>query len=128
MTNPDKAEVDRFILDHIDSVPHLEALLLLYRQNPEHWTADGVAKRLWIDTEDARSILQDLARDHLIALVGNEPEQYQYDAELSTDRLIQAVADAYRKETIRISTMVHAKASSAVRAFARAFRFKKEQE
>jgi hypothetical protein len=36
--NPDettKKEVDQFILDEIDSVPHLEALLLLWNTRPK---------------------------------------------------------------------------------------------
>jgi hypothetical protein len=35
---------------------------------------------------------------------------------------------AYRRDLVRISTMIHAKASSAVREFARAFRLKKERD
>lgn len=124
---PDELEVNRFILDHIDSVPHLEALLLLWKQNSGRWTAEDIAKRLWIQVEEARNILQDLVREHLIAAVAGEREGYEYRAEPHRDRLLQAVADAYREEMIRISTMIHAKPSSAVRAFARAFRFTKEE-
>jgi hypothetical protein len=124
----ERVEVDRFILDHIDSVPHLEALLLLWQGDLDHWTVEVVAKRLWIDVGHARSILQDLVRDHLIVSAATETGQYRYSPEPKTDRLLRAVADTYRNEMIRISTMIHAKPSSAVRAFARAFRFAKEQE
>jgi predicted ArsR family transcriptional regulator len=123
---PERTEVDRFILEHIESVPHLEGLLLLWRERPKPWTAEDVSKRLWIDREDAKKILEDLVREHLV--IACEEEQYRYQAEPNNDRLIQAVADTYRAEIIRISTMIHAKPSSAVRAFARAFRFTKEQE
>jgi predicted ArsR family transcriptional regulator len=123
-----RAEVDRFILDHIDSVPHLEALLLLWRQRSAQWTVEEIRKRLWIKSEEARRILQDLVRDHLISFVTGEPERYIYRPAPDTDLLLGAVADAYRKEMIRISNMIHAKPSSAVRAFAQAFRFTKEQE
>ncbi len=125
---PDRAEVDRFILDHIDSVPHLEGLLLLWRDGSKPWTAEHVSKRLWIGCEDARSLLQDLVRERLVIVIAGEEEQYRYQSEPSNDRLIQAVADSYRADIIRISTMIHGKPSSAVRAFARAFRFTKEQE
>ena len=124
----DRAEVDRFILEYIDSVPHLEALLLLWQQNSEPWTVEDIAKRLWIEPEDARGILQDLEREHFLTLVAGEAEQYRYRTEPNTDRLLQALSDAYREEMIRISRMIHAKPSAAVRAFARAFRFRKEQE
>jgi transcription initiation factor IIE alpha subunit len=124
----ERAEVDHFILDHIDSVPHLEALLLLWRQRSVQWTAEEIEKRLWIKSEDARRILQDLVREHLISFMAGEPECYIYRPGPDTDLLLGAVADAYRTEMIRISNMIHAKPSSAVRAFAQAFRFIKEQE
>jgi hypothetical protein len=125
---PDQLEVDRFILDHFDSVPHLEALLLLWQGDLDQWTVEIIAKRLWIDVAHARSILQDLVRDHFIVLVTSKTEQYRYSSELKADRLLRAAADAYRGEMVRISAMIHAKPSSAVRAITRAFLFAKEQE
>lgn len=125
---PSRAEVDRFILTSIDSVPHLEALLLLWQNPSEQWTVEDVAKRLWIDREDTRSILNDLARNRFLSVIVGELEQYRYRSDSGNDRILRGVADIYRQEMIRISTMIHAKPSSAVRAFARAFRFTKEQE
>jgi hypothetical protein len=123
---PSRADVDRFILTNIDSVPHLEALLLLWQNPSEHWTIEGVAQRLWIDCEDTRNILNDLARNQFLNVIVGELERYTYRADPGNDRILRGVADIYRQEMIRISTMIHAKPSSAVRAFARAFRFTKE--
>ena len=122
-----KANVDRFIMNRIDTVPHLEALLLLWRERPQSWAPESVAKRLWVKPEVARDILQDLARDQLLA-VSPQPGQYVYSSDPETDLLLSALNDTYRQEMIRISNMIHSKASSAVREFARAFRIKKEQE
>ena len=124
---PSRAEVDRFILAAIDSVPHLEALLLLW-QNPEPWTLDGVSKRLWIDPEATAVILDGLTRKQFLTIIAGEPDQYVFRADPGNDRILQGVAEIYRHETVRISTMIHAKPSSAVRAFAQAFRFKKDKE
>jgi predicted ArsR family transcriptional regulator len=125
---PSRAEVDRFIIDTIDSVPHLEALLLLWQNQSQNWSVEGVAKRLWIDPDDTRRILQDLTRNQFLSLAAGEPEKYSYRPDAGNDRILRGVADIYRQEMIRISRMIHAKPSSAVRAFARAFRFTKEQE
>ncbi|MGH9648789.1 MAG: hypothetical protein ACRD4E_18460 [Bryobacteraceae bacterium] len=125
---PSRAEVDRFILTSIDSVPHLEALLLLWQNPSQQWTIEGVAKRLWIDHEATRSLLNDLARNQFLSVIVGEQEQYAFRADPGNDRILRGVAEIYRQEMIRISTMIHAKPSSAVRAFARAFRFTKEQE
>ena len=125
---PSRAEVDRFILAAIDSVPHLEALLLLWQNPSEPWTVDGVSKRLWIDLEATAVILDGLARKQFLNVVAGEPDRYMFRADAANDRILRDVAEIYRHETVRISTMIHAKPSSAVRAFARAFRFTKEQE
>jgi len=136
---------DRFIINRIDSVPHLEALLLLWRSRSEGlasesrdgaagttatgiWSAEQLAKRLWIAPDAARNILKDLERDQLIVATARGEERYCYQSEPERDRALQAVETAYAREMIRISNMIHSKASAAVRDFARAFRFTKEQE
>ncbi len=40
----DSARVDQFIVDEIDSVPHLEALLLLWRGTPQHFSVAEIAE------------------------------------------------------------------------------------
>ncbi len=36
--NPRGVEVDRFVLDEIESVPHIEALLILWNSRPSAWS------------------------------------------------------------------------------------------
>ncbi len=122
-----QAEVDRFILDRVESVPHLEALLLVWRARPQTWSAEAMARRLWVKPEVAKRILDDLERDNfLIRLSGKE--KYACHPDTETDPLLDAVYHSYRREMIRISTMIHSKASTPIREFARAFRLKKEPE
>jgi hypothetical protein len=125
---PSRAEVDRFILESVDSVPHLEALLLLWQNRSEGWAVDDVAKRLWIERERTRSILLDLTQSQFLTTISGELDRFKYRSNPNNDSILRAVADVYRQDMIRISTMIHAKPSSAIRAFARAFRFTKEQE
>jgi len=127
MTEGNQAEVYRFILDRIESVPHLEALLLLWRERPRTWTAEYMGQRLWVKPEAAKGILEDLARDQLIVAIAGG-EEYGYESAPEMDRLLDILNHTYRHEMIRISNMIHSKASSAVREFARAFRFKQENE
>ena len=79
-------------------------------------------------SEDTRSILSDLARNQFLSVIAGDPERYTYRADPGNDWILRGVAEIYRQEMIRISTMIHAKPSSAVRAFARAFRFTKEKD
>ena len=52
------ADVDGFIRDHIDSTPHLEALLLLWNDRPQGRTVDEMAHALFVTADAARNILQ----------------------------------------------------------------------
>ncbi len=125
--NQHDAEVRQFLLDQIDSVPHLEALLLLWNSRPKLWQADEMAGRLYVDREVALRLLQDLARQQLIDSDAGSPERYCYrDDPADRSRLIRMVDETYRREVVRVSTLIHSKPSSPVRDFARAFRFTKE--
>jgi hypothetical protein len=122
-----RPEVDCFILDRIDSIPQLEALLLLFHELSVSWTVERVARRLWIHPDDTRSILQDLMRDQLIMRTGGDGAQCKYQANPDRHRLVQAVAESYRADTIRISKMIHAKPSSN-RHFIRRFFVNNEEQ
>jgi uncharacterized protein YjhX (UPF0386 family) len=121
------AEVSQFLLERIDSVPHLEALLLLWNSRPKLWQADELARRLYVDGEVALRLLQDLARQQLIDSDTGSPERYCYrDDPADRSRLIRMVDETYRREVVRVSTLIHSKPSSPLRDFARAFRFTRE--
>jgi predicted ArsR family transcriptional regulator len=114
--------VDRFIQDEIDSVPHLEALLLLFNSRPRQWSSEEMGKSLYVSDDAALTVLSDLQR---LGLVSAEAERFAYRPS-ERDSLIQNVDRTYRHEVVRISRMIHAKPSAAVRDFAKAFRLKKD--
>lgn len=122
--------VDEFIAEQIDTVPHLEALLILWNSRPKEWTVAEMAKALYISDDAARTLLQDLSRRDLAVQVSVPVETYSYRSSISEERgaLLRSVDAIYRREVVRISTLIHAKAPSSVREFARAFRFIKEKE
>ena len=118
-----------FILRYIDSVPQLEALMLLWNSRPVGWTIDELASRLYLSKDRIGDLLRDLIRLHFVAEKQASSPKYSYFAGSDEqDEMMRQVDAAYRHDLVRISTMIHSKASSAVREFARAFRFKKEQE
>ena len=121
--NAAKRDVDRFILDEIDSVPHLEALLLLWNSRPKDWTPEEMSKALYISTDRTQTILQDL-KQRTLAATNSERNCYSYDPESGRDQLIEELDRTYRRDLVRISTMIHSKAPAAVREFARAFKLK----
>ncbi|MCE9553300.1 MAG: hypothetical protein K8T91_07970 [Planctomycetes bacterium] len=121
--------VDQFVLQQIDSVSHLEALLLVWNGRPKVWSIREMAQSLYVSTEVAGQILNDLARRGLVQ--EQDASSGHYECRLTSPELEKFMAhldQTYRHELVRISKLIHSKAPSAVREFARAFRFTKEKK
>lgn len=118
-----------FILENVDSVPHLEALVLLWNSRPVGWTCEELASRLYIPTDKVENLLADLVRLQLLAKSTGTPAKFSYNpVSEQQNEMMRLVDAAYRRDLVRISTMIHSKTSPSVREFARAFRIKKERE
>ncbi len=118
-----QSDVERFLQEKIDSVPHLEAVLLLWNTRPKLWSFDDLERRLFVPRGACGKIVEDLLREEVVA--GNSAEGFAYAGEPDRDRILTDLDFAYRHELIRITQLIHSKPSSAVRAFARAFQFRK---
>jgi hypothetical protein len=124
-----QVDVYDYILEKIDSVPHLEAVILLWNSRPVGWTAEELASRLYVPSERAVEIMQDLIRQQLAQQAPGPPPRFSYlPRNDEQNEWMFRVDTAYRREIVRISTMLHSKASPSVREFARAFRFKKDRD
>ncbi len=117
-------DVLRFIADHIDSVPQLEALLLMWDTAPQAWNADDLARRIYVPPGSAASILQDLQRRKL-AIAADEGGA-RFNPNSPDAASVPAVSAIYRRQLARVAGLIHSKASVGVLEFARAFRIKKE--
>jgi hypothetical protein len=121
-------DVVRYIEEHIDTVPHLEALILLWESGSQGWTPVQAAARLYVSEEAASSILDDLFRRQLVQrMIDGDQVYYRYGCtwDEKSERLAR-VAAVYRRQTVKVASLIHSKASTAVHDFARAFRLKKE--
>lgn len=122
--NPDTGrQVDQFILEEIESVPHLEALLLIWNNRPRPWSVEEMAAALYVPPDTAGAILQQLQQKGFVA---SESDRYIYDPAPTRNGLLQELDRTYRRELVRVSRMIHSKGSPAVREFARAFKLKKD--
>ncbi len=124
-----QTDVYEYILEKIESVPHLEAVILLWNSRPVGWTSEELASRLYVPAERTEEILKDLVRHQFVQQSSASPPRFSYlpRNEEQNDWMFR-VDTAYRREIVRISTMLHSKASPSVREFARAFRFKKDRD
>jgi hypothetical protein len=125
--NPQNPRVDQFILDQIDTVPHLEALLLAWKKRPKVWPVDEMAHALFIPEDLAEQVLRDLAERELLQRSADGSFGYAAISQ-EQDELVCDVEATYRRELIRVTRLIHGKAPSSLREFARAFRFKKEKD
>ena len=101
---------------------------MIWSRRPKEWSIDEVAQRLYVQPGVAKSLLNDLVRQKLLVAAPDPPDRFCYNEGFGQDALIEFVDATYRRELVRISNLIHSKASAAVREFARAFRFTKESE
>lgn len=118
----------QFVAERIDSVPQLEALLLMW-ENPERlWSEDELAARIYVSRQAAVAVVQALQRRQLVVVEIASAPQYRYNAQWDpTGEIIPEVADSYRRHLVPLATFIHSRASTAVREFARAFDLKKDR-
>jgi hypothetical protein len=117
-----------FIVRRIDSVPHLEALLLFWEKPQGVWTEDAISKRVYVSRDQARVILQDISRHGFIVPASTVPGEYRYEPAWDEAQIMAKLASAYRQHLVHVASFIHSKAASgAVEEFARAFKFKQKE-
>lgn len=122
------ANVLQFIAERIDTVPQLEALLLLWESPQRTWTEEELAGRIYVSRQVAAQTLQALQRQSLVIAELQESPRYRYDPQWDpTGQVMPEVAAAYRRHLVQLATFIHSRASTAVREFARAFDLKKDR-
>lgn len=116
------ADLREFILRFIDSVAHLEALLLLRANSQTTWNVATIAQRLYTSEKQAAEILAQLCQDGLLTC---ENDLYQY-RNLAPENIamVDRLAESYSKQLIPITNLIHGK-PRRIRQFADAFKFRK---
>jgi hypothetical protein len=118
-------DVLTFIDERIDSVPHLEVLLILWESGTA-WDAQQMSTRVYLQELSTHEVLLDLHRTGLATT--SDAMHFSFDTGLdAVSLLMPRLAQTYQHNVRRIATLIHDKPSSSVREFARAFDFKKER-
>jgi hypothetical protein len=117
-------DVREFILTYIASIAHLEALLLLVSKPDEKWTEGSVAAQLYIEEDQAKTVLDELCEADLAVC---RDGVYWFNAEPPGLRdLVERLALLYSQHLIPVTNLVHSR-PSGVRAFAAAFKLRKDR-
>jgi len=129
MTSPEiPARVLQFLAERIDTVPQLEALLLLWEDPQRLWSEEELAGRIYVGRAVAATILQALQRQQLVTAEPAPTVRYRYNPQWDpSGEVMPEVAASYRRHLVRLATFIHSRASTAVREFARAFDLKKDR-
>jgi len=129
MTSADiPARVLQFLAERIDTVPQLEALLLLWENPQRLWSEEELVARVYVSRPVAAQILQALQRQLLVTTESAQATHYRYNPQWDpSGEVMPEVASAYRRHLVQLATFIHSRASTAVREFARAFDLKKDR-
>jgi len=121
-------DIEQFIVEKIDSVAEMEALLLLRSKPEASWSIASLAKRLYIAEEQTAIVLDHLCREGLLTISSNEQPSYRYQPmSLELQNSVDRVAEMYTKHLVPVSNLIHSKPRARVQEFADAFRLRKDK-
>ena len=126
-SGPIPDDIRRFIIDYIDSVPALEALLLMHRKPEQDWSVVMLAAELYMDARDVEPILADLSHRGLCtSRQGKEPYRWGPATSELTD-FLHRLAAIYSRHLVPVTNLIHSKPSASVRGFPAAFRLRRDE-
>ena len=119
-------EIKHFIVNNIDSVGQLEALLLLRGNPDQEWSAEAVARRLYISEQMVVPMLLALGKNGLIDANGT-PLSYRYQPKSDElGQMIDRLVEIYGKHLVPVTNLIHTKPRNRIQEFADAFKLRKE--
>lgn len=121
-------DLRRFILTSIDSIAHLEALLLLRHHAHQKWACAQVAERIYISEPHAAALLAKLEARGFLVAEGLAPTEFSYHPKTEEmARAIDQLADSYSKYLVPVTNLVHQKSRRDITEMAEAFKLKKKE-
>ncbi|MEC5397726.1 hypothetical protein [Uliginosibacterium sp. H1] len=113
-----------FIRRHIRSIGLLEALLLLQADAPQPWSAERLARELFVQENGALGFLSELERSGLVKRTGDGSFLYA-TRNPQDDAVVQDLRDAYNERRVTVTSLIYARPSDA-QTFADSFVFRKK--
>lgn len=132
MSRPElPADLRRFIVTSIPSVPYLEAVLLLRSEPDPGWSASQMARRLYLPEADAAALLEaavasGLARAGDPAATGGGGRYRFEPATPELEKVVARLASHYSVDMVAVAELIHSRVDKRAQQFADAFRWRKE--
>ncbi|QJW84310.1 hypothetical protein HK414_12265 [Ramlibacter terrae] len=119
------ADVRRFILTSIPSVPYPEAVLLMRAEPEGTRDAARLARRLYVGDRTAVDLIGLLTAGG-VATAEPAGAAVRYAPQPELRSLIERVAEAYATDLVAVTDLIHSRIDKRAQQFADAFRFRKE--
>ncbi|HZP12899.1 MAG TPA: hypothetical protein VFB36_10810 [Nevskiaceae bacterium] len=116
----------QFLHARIDSVPELEALLLMHGNPAVAWDSGALAERLYVSVRESALILAKLARLGLVTAA--EGHAFRFDRASGDAATVERLAQSYQKHLSMIARIIHDKPALGLREFAQAFTVKRRED
>ena len=119
---PDR--VRRFLLTSIPSVPHLEALMLLWRE-PRAFPVDEIASRLYVGVSVAKGLAEELTQAELL---DSEDDGARYRVRTEPPELQALLSEldrTYARQVRAVAELIHGNVDRKAHRFAKAFYWRK---
>jgi DNA-binding transcriptional regulator YhcF (GntR family) len=120
------ADVRRFVLTSIPSIPHMEALMLLRTNAPMRWTAESLAHRLYVTQQAAANVLADLLKAGMLRADEASGAFFYPDSPDELSALIDQLAAQYATNLVEVTLLIHSKLDRKAQQFANAFSLRKD--
>jgi hypothetical protein len=119
-------EITRFILTSIPSVPYLEAMLLLHRDDRLAWDSRMIARALYISDVKAEQLLADLKEAGITVVEDPVLPSFRFLPDPRLREQIDLLAAIYPRNIIEISNLIHSGSKNKAQQFANAFKLRKD--
>lgn len=120
-------DLRRFILTSVPSVPFVEAMLLYMAKPDAALSVDEIARGLYVPRASAAQVVDALHEAQVVA-----PDPQQGDAcrfapvSPELEEMLRRLADAYARDLIGVTDLIHSRTARRAQQFADAFRLRKD--
>ena len=116
----------RFILEHINCIAQLEAVLLLRLNRQANWNAETMYSRLYIDPKQSAGGPGWVGPSESFQITAHDLS-YHYDPHTQEMRnMIKHIVELYARYLMPVTHLIHSESKSRVQEFADAFRIRKD--
>ena len=120
-------DVTRFLYDHVESIDQLEILRVLGEDREKEWDSVALAAAVQAEPQAVRAHLTALHARGLLTIAARRGLSCRYGVRTpELESMVGRLLQMYRERPVTMIKMVYERAKDPLRAFADAFRIRKE--